>query len=128
MVNRQDYFKNKEIHKQKKIDAGLLLDRYPKVSSIAIHMKYHHKSSKQLLMIRTINFSPKSYAYFKLNCLTKGCDNGGFELTPVISNMIKKHTQSLKGALVCSGKNDSLYSSHAKISYEIGIKYNRNSK
>lgn len=128
MINRQEYYKNKENNKQKKIAAGLMLDRFPKVSGIAIHLTYHHKSSNRLLMVRTVNFSPKSYAYFKLNCLTKGCNEGNFELTPLISNMIKKHTNSLKGKLVCSGKKDSPASSHARISYEIGIKYNKNSK
>ncbi len=79
-------------------------------------------------MFRTINFAPASYAYFKLKCLTKKCDNGGFELTRLINNMIKKRKTTEKGNTVCSGKNDPLTSDHAKISFEISIKYNKKNK
>ncbi len=128
MANKQVHFTNKEILRQKEIDAGLVSDRFPKVSGIEINMTYHHKSNDQLLMIRTINFSSTSYALFDLKCLTKGCDNGGFELTKVITGMVKNRKKSIKGKLVCSGKNSPSSSEHAKISYEIGIKYNKKSK
>jgi hypothetical protein len=123
MLNRQNHLANKELQKQKKIDAGLVSERFPKVSSICIHMTHFHKASTQVLMLRTVNFSPTNYAYFNLKCLTKGCDNGGFEFSPVITRMIKKRETTTKGKLTCSGKTDSLSSNHAKINYEIGIKY-----
>ncbi len=123
MINRQDYLNNKEKQGQKRLAAGLISERFPKVSSIVIHMIYRHKSSNNVLMFRTINFAPASYAYFNLKCLTKKCDNGGFELTRVINKMIKKRKTTEKGNTVCSEKNDPLTSDHAKISYEISIKY-----
>lgn len=128
MINRQDYLNNKEKQGQKKLAAGLISERFPKVSSIVIHMTYHQKSTNNILMFRTINFAPASYAYFNLKCLTKKCEDGGFELTRVINNMIKKRKTTEKGNTVCSGKNDSLTSDHAKISFEISIKYNKKSK
>ncbi len=128
MLNRQDYLANKEIQEQKKLAAGLVSDRFPRVSSIVVKMTYHQKSSNQVLMVRTVNFSPTSYAYFNLNCLTKKCIHGGFEFTSVITNLIKNRKKSEKGKMVCSGKNDSLASDHARISYEISIIYNKKSK
>jgi hypothetical protein len=128
MINRQEHLANKEIQKQKKLAAGLISERFPEVSSIVIHMTYHQKLSNHVLMVRTVNFSPISHAYFNLECLTKKCINGGFELTRVIANMIKKHKKSDNGKTVCRGKNDSLASGHARISYEISIKYNKKSK
>lgn len=79
-------------------------------------------------MDRTINFIPSSYAFFNLKCLTKGCDNGGLELTSVIGKMIKQHKKTAKGKLQCKGKNNDLAADHARITYEIGIKYSRKSK
>ncbi len=128
MINRQNYLNIKEKQVQKKLAAGLISERFPKVSSIVIHMTYHQKSSNNVLMFRTINFAPASYAYFNLKCLTKKCDNGGFKLTRVVNKMIKKRKTTEKGNTVCSGKNDALTSDHAKISYEISIKYNKKSK
>ncbi len=123
MITRQNYLNNKEKQSQKKIAAGLISKRFPKVSSIVIHMIYRHKASSNVLMFRTINFAPASYAYFNLKCLTRKCDNGGFQLTRVINKMIQKRKTTENGNTVCSGKNDPLASDHAKISYEISIKY-----
>lgn len=128
MLNRQDYLANKEIYKQKMLATALIVDHYPKVSGLSIHMTYHHKSSDKILMIRTINFFPASHAFFNLKCLVKGCDNGDFELTTVIAKMIKTNKTSVKGKLVCSGENGALSSDHAQVSYEIIIKYKKNSK
>ncbi len=128
MINRQNYLNIKEKQGQKKIAAGLISERFPKVSRIVIHMTYHHKASNNVLMFRTINFAPTSYAYFNLRCLTKKCDNGGFKLKRVIHNMIEKRKTTETGNTVCSGKNDPLASDHAKISYEISIKYNKKKK
>ncbi len=123
-MNRQEHLANKELQRQKKIDAGLISDRFPKVSSIVINMTYHKKLPTQALLVRTIYFSPDSYAYFKMGCLTKKCDNGGFELTRLVKSMVKKKSKLDKGNLACNGKNIDIASDHAKISYEINIKYN----
>jgi hypothetical protein len=127
MINRQDYLAIKEKKKQKKLDAGLIADRFPRVLSIMIHMTYFQKSSDQVFMERTVNFSPASYAYFHMGCLTKDCVNGGFQLTPVIKGLIKNKKTNGKGKLVCRGKNDSSAPGHVNISYEIRIKYGKKS-
>lgn len=128
MLNRQDYLAKKEAYKQKMLATGLIVDYYPTVSSILIHMTYYLKSSDKVFMVRDINFSPASHAFFSLKCLVKGCDNGDFELSPVIAKMVKKHKTSVKGQLQCTGENNAISPDHAIISYEIGIKYKKNSK
>jgi hypothetical protein len=57
--------------------------------------------------------------------MIKGCSDGGFDLTSVISNMIKIHKKSEKGKLLCNGTIDDLTSDHASIAYQITIKYNK---
>jgi hypothetical protein len=128
MVNRKNYFANRELDKQRKIAAGLVSDRFPKVSSIVVKMTYHQQLSNQVFMVRTVNFSPTSYAYFKMECLTKNCINGGFEFTSAISKLIKNRKKSGKGKLVCHANNDYLYSGHVRVSYEISIRYNKRSQ
>ncbi len=123
MAHRQDYLKKMELKKQARLDAGLVSDRYPKISGLVIYMTYYHNAENPVLMQRTVNVFPSSYAYFKMECMSKSCDNGGFDLSSVISKQIKQKKKSVKGKMICKGKNVDIASDHASISYEISVKY-----
>ncbi len=126
MRNRQNYAEMKEIKKQQRLAAGLISDRFPEVSSIIIKMAYFHYRKDPIVM-RTVYVLPSGYAYFNMECLEKGCANGGFDLTPVIISMPKSHKKSAKGKLVCKGKIAELPSEHARIAYEVAVEYNKKS-
>ncbi|MBI5050756.1 MAG: hypothetical protein HZC11_07800 [Nitrospirae bacterium] len=49
------------------------------------------------------------------------CTNGGFNLEPVITTMVKGRLESGDGKLVCPGNNAS---GHARVDYKIAIQYN----
>lgn len=114
-----------ELKKQRRYDAGLLSERFPDVSGIVIRMTYYHKAENPVLMERTVNVFPTSYAYFNMECMIKGCEEGGFDLTTLINKHIKQHKKSVKGKMVCNSKNGTLASDHASISFEINIKYSK---
>lgn len=114
-----------ELSKKNRLAASLVSDRFPKVSGMVIHMTYYQRVSELVLMERTVNVSPGDHAYFNMECMTKDCINGGFDLEQVISDMIRHHKKSGKGKLVCNGENDILSSGHASISYAISIQYNK---
>ena len=105
------------------VAAGLVSERFPAVSAIVIHMTYYRKAVIPLLMVRTVNMIPTTYAYFKMDCMVKGCSNGGFDLTPVVTNMVKTGKKACKGSLKCHGNIDAIPSSHASIDYEAVIEY-----
>ncbi|TAL26838.1 MAG: hypothetical protein EPN94_02460 [Nitrospirae bacterium] len=123
MAHRQDYIAKMELVKKNRVDAGLVSERFPKVASIIINMTYYQKVANPVLMERTINILPASYAYFNMECMIKDCVNGGFDLTKAISDLIKSHKKSGKGKLVCKGKTSAGSSEHASVSYEINIQY-----
>ena len=104
---------------QQRIDAGSVAERFPEVAGIVVSMTYNQKGIKSLL--RTLNFSPASYAFFRVECLSKECVDGGFDLTQVITGMVKSRAEAANGALGCKG-NDS-FADHADIVYEIAIRY-----
>ena len=112
-----------ELKRQNELSAGLISERFPEVSGIVIHMTYYQKGANSVLMVRTVNVFPTSYAYFKMACMIKGCEGGGFDLTSVIAHMVKAHMKVKKGTLPCCGKSDNLASDHARIEYEIVIQY-----
>lgn len=125
MAQRQNYAAKMDLKKQQMIAEGLVSERFPEVNGIVIHMTYLIKGLNPVLMLRTVNVFPTSYAYFNMDCMIKGCIDGGFDLTPVITDMVKKHQKLKKGNLVCSGKNADLASDHANIDYEVTIEFNK---
>lgn len=125
MANRQNHAAKINLIKQQKLDSGLVSERFPEVNSIVIHMTYFRKGANPVLMQRTVNVFPTAYAYFNMDCMISGCINGGFNLEPVIKEMVKKHIKLKKGSLVCCGKIADIESDHANIDYEITIKFNR---
>jgi hypothetical protein len=106
--------------RQQKIDAGIMAAQFPEVAQIVVSMMYNQKGIKKSLP-RTVNFFPSSYAFFRVDCLSKDCLDGGFDLTPVITAMIGNRKKGAKGNLCCEG--DSPSSDHSSIVYEVSIQY-----
>ena len=124
MSNKQHHSAKAELTKQNKLAAGLVSERFPKVDSIVINLTYYQKSLNPILMVRTVNVLPTTYAYFNMDCMIRDCVNGGFDLTSIITRMVKDRKKTGKGKLVCEGKNDGLAADHASVAYEITIQYN----
>ena len=124
MANKENYLKKMELHKQQ-VEAGLVSERFPKVTSIVIQMTYFHNAENPVLMERTVNYFPTSHAYFIMGCMEKTCENGGYNLTQAIKKQIKNRKKLVKGEMQCKGKSAGNSSKHARITYEINIKYKR---
>jgi hypothetical protein len=104
---------------QQRVDAGSVASRFPEVACIVISMTYNQKGTRALL--RTVNFAPSSYAFFRVDCLSKDCVDGGFDLTQVINGMVRNRTEAANGALGCEGNDPS--AGHSDIVYEVAIQY-----
>jgi hypothetical protein len=110
---------------QQRLESGLISEHFPKVSSIVIDVTNSYGERNPITVLRTLNFWPDSYAYFNIECLGKGCLDGGFGLNQVITMMVRSHKDSGEGELVCDGNN--LSSDHSHIHYKINIRYNKKS-
>ena len=111
---------------QQKHDAGLISKRFPEVSNIVVDMEHRRNGISTILILRTLNFSSGSDAYFHVECLNRDCKDcaEGFDLEQVVAAMVRSHTSSREGQLDCDGKG--LTSSHVNISYKVTIQYNEN--
>ena len=105
---------------QQRADAGFVATHFPEVESIAIHMTYNQKGIAKSLP-RVVNFFPGSYALFRVDCLSKGCVDGGFDLNHTITTMIRNRKKAAKGEITCEGNGSS--SDHSSIVYEVAIQY-----
>jgi hypothetical protein len=104
---------------QQKSDAGFIATNFPEVANIVMSMTYNQKGAKSIL--RTLYFTPNSYAFFMVNCLRQDCVDGGFDLTHVVTEMIRNHRAQGKGAFSCKGTDAS--TNHSDIVYEVAIRY-----
>ena len=105
---------------QRKLDAGFVVSHFPEVASIVINMTYKQTGIRESLP-RVVNIFPGSCALFRIDCLSKECVGGGFDLTQVITGMIKNRNAAAKGTLSCEG--DGPPADHSNIAYEVAIKY-----
>ena len=127
-MNKQSYVEKMEIKKNAMLAAGLVSERYPEVSSIVLNMTYFQRTSDPVLMKRTVTFVCNNYASFHMDCMQEECTNGGFNLAPVVSELVKRRKKTVKGKLVCSGKNKVLGPGHASIAYEVNIQYKKRAR
>ena len=127
-MNKQSYVEKMELKKNAMLAAGLVSERYPEVSSIVLHMTYFQRTPDPVLMKRTVNFVCNNYASFHMDCVREECTNGGFNLAPVVSALVKNRKKTIKGKLVCTGKNDTIRPGHASIAYEVNIQYKKKTK
>ncbi|MBI4688282.1 MAG: hypothetical protein HY756_10990 [Nitrospirae bacterium] len=104
---------------QERLDSGFVSKHFPDVASIVISMMYKQKGAK--LVLRTLNFSPDSYAFFKVSCLSDDCIDGGFDMSRIITSMISSHNETSKGELECDDNGPR--PGHSNIVYEVAIQY-----
>ncbi len=105
---------------QKKADEGIVSKHFPKVKKIVVNMSYTQKGLGSPLQ-RTLSFLPGSNAYFIVECLSKTCVDGGFNLKKIINSMVKGQKKATDGTLDCCSKKslDCL----SVIDYKVAIKY-----
>ena len=104
---------------QQRREARSVAECFPEVAGIVISMTYNQKGIKPIF--RAFNFSPSSYAFFKVNCLSKDCVDGGFDLTQIIATMARSKREMANGELGCIGNVPS--AKHSDIVYEVAIQY-----
>ena len=122
-MRKPTYREKLDIERAALVTAGLVSERFPGVLNIEFRMTYYRRGLNQVLMTRTLSFSPSDYAGFHLKCLHDGCTNGGYDLAPVVVAMVKARKKSSSGKIFCHGTNDTL--GHASIAYEVNIQYGK---
>lgn len=106
--------------KQERLDAGFVSAHFPEVAGIVINMKYKQQGITNPIS-RIMNFSPGSYAFFKVGCLSNDCVDGGFDMTRIITSMIRNHSETSRGELGCDDSGPR--PDHSAIVYDVAIQY-----
>ncbi len=107
----------------RKHNSGPMSKRFPEISSIVVDMEHRRSGISPILILRTLNFSAESHAYFHVECLNRDCKDCSeeFDLEQVVAAMIRSHSSLRGGRWDCEG--NSLTSGHVNISYKVTIRY-----
>jgi hypothetical protein len=117
MFSRNDQARSEK--KQDRMDSGLLSKHFPEVAGIVVTMMYTQRGG--ITVDRVVNFYPSSYAFFRMDCLSQDCVNGGFDLSHTIHMMVRHHSEASTGELACD--DDGPRPGHSNIVYKIAIRY-----
>jgi len=109
----------REKRNRQRLEAGLISDRFPSVARIVVTVNYRREKYSSVL--RTLNFSPESPAFFRISCLGEGCEDGGLDLTRVIRGMIRRRERTASGELRCDNRDPEVV--HAGADYKVAITY-----
>jgi hypothetical protein len=109
----------REERKRQTLAAGLMSEHFPGVSSIVVTMNYGRGMHSAVL--RTLNFYPGSSAFFRISCLSEGCDQGALDLTHSIHRMIRGRETSAQGELSCDNRAAAIV--HPRVEYQVAITY-----
>lgn len=132
MAKKQYHVQQKQAQRlalaERKLAIPLLEKRFPQISGITVRLTYYSDMTDTVLMVRTVNYFPSSSADFLMHCMIKECNNGGFNLTRKIRELIKNNKKTGKGDMLCKGGKGTLSSDHASMSYEITVQYHKKGK
>jgi hypothetical protein len=121
MISRHSQARTANLERnQRRLDAGIMSRHYPEVAGIVINMMYKQQGIANPIQ-RVLNFSPGSYAFFKVDCLSHDCVDGGFDMSWIVTSMIRNRSELSKGELECDDSGPR--PDHSKIVYEIAIQY-----
>jgi hypothetical protein len=118
MSNRRNAARTEK--QQRKLEEGTVISPFPKVKKISINMIYTQKGLGTPLQ-RTLNYLPESNAYFIVECLSKTCVEGGFDLSRFINTMVRGNKKTADGQLNCCSANSA--DCLSAINYKVAIKY-----
>ena len=104
---------------QEEREAGSVAERFPGVEKIVVTMTYWQRGIKSI--VRNRWFSPSRFAFFKISCLSKDCVDGGFDMSRIITDMVRSHSRVRNGELDCEGNDPKACPAH--VAYEIAIAY-----
>jgi hypothetical protein len=104
---------------QEEREAGSMADRFPQVEKIEVTLTYCQRGSTSIVRHRW--FSPSSFAFFKMTCLSKDCVDGGFDMSRIIAQMVNSRSRVKTGELDCEGDQPTACAAH--VAYEIAIAY-----
>jgi len=72
-------------------DNGLVSERHAGGSNIEFHMTYSRLGVGAVFEADAQFFRSCDYAGFHFKCMEDGCENGGYDVAPVVAGLAKFH-------------------------------------
>lgn len=80
-----------------------LSELHPDVRRITLFVAFEEADAESEPNYQQIIFTADTEAIFRLDCSRDACVGGGFDLTPVVDEMMKNSESRVHGKLACEG-------------------------
>lgn len=80
-----------------------LSEQFPQVEQLVIRMTFTDPSGRANHSPQMHSFSPAGRAFFEVPCPFSACIDGGFDLNPIIADILNHSGQETSGTLDCQG-------------------------
>lgn len=97
------YRQQQDIRRRAYLDTRILREDFPRVAQLVLHMTFIDPRGVGRHSAQTHSFSPAAKAYFAVACPWSLCLDGGFDLGPVIAEMLSTGCEEAVGTLQCHG-------------------------
>jgi hypothetical protein len=76
---------------------------YPELSRITLFVAFEEADAESEPNYQQIIFTTETEAIFRFDCSRDACVGGGFDLAPVVDDMVKNRESRVHGRLACEG-------------------------
>jgi hypothetical protein len=106
MVQKSHILENKKREKAQRLysAAPVLSEQFPSVKELVVELRFIDPAGKATPSPHTRIFWPDMQAFFQFQCPLKECNDGGFNLGPLIPKALGKRNTEARGQVSCEGK------------------------
>ncbi|HEY6837646.1 MAG TPA: hypothetical protein VI389_02770 [Geobacteraceae bacterium] len=76
---------------------------YPDVRRLLLFIAFQEADAESEPNYQQIIFTPETEALFRFDCSRDQCMGGGFDLTPIVADLMKNKEVRVQGQLSCEG-------------------------
>lgn len=108
------------------VAAGYVMCRYKTVKSLKFKLKFDNEAEMTEPYINEFTRGPEDSALFFFKCPVENCIDGGYDLSLVLTDMIKEERYILRGESTCQGYNyinQKKTPCGGKVTYEVRAEY-----
>ena len=80
-----------------------IAELYPEIRRITLFIAFEEADAESEPNYQQIIFTADSEAAFRLDCSRDACVGGGFDLAPIVAEMVRNQEDRVHGRLACTG-------------------------
>ena len=121
------YKQQRESRRRAYVDTPSLREEFPRVEQLVVRLTFADPRGIAQHSPQMHTYSPSAKAFFSIPCPSSMCLHGGFDLGPIVGQMLADSADKLSGSATCAGwrgpnrtENDRCM---IEMQYELSVSY-----